>query len=83
MFTHEKKKASIRPLMMRLTGFTSVLVACAATYAAMAPLFPWTGVDLETSGAVVENLLWVFGGTGGAYTAFHGVRAVEKSKGAA
>ena len=83
MFVHEKKKANIRPLMMKLTGWTSVMVACAATYAAMAPMFPWTQVDLETSSAVVENLLWVFGGTGAGYAGMHGVRSIEKTKGAA
>lgn len=86
MFVHEKKKASIRPLMMKLTGWTSVLVAVAGVCASMAPmvaLMLGKHVPQEMADAAVSNLLYLFAGTGGGYAAMHGTRAVEKSKGAA
>ena len=86
MFVHEKKKASIRPLMMKLTGWTSVLVAVAGVCAAMAPmaaLMIGKHVPQEMADAAVTNLLCLFAGTGGGYTAGHILRGVEKSKGAA
>ena len=86
MFSHEKKKASIRPLMMKLTGWTSVLVAVAGVAASMAPMFALMigkHVPQEMADAAVSNLLYLFAGTGGAYATFHGTRAVEKAKGAA
>lgn len=86
MFSHEKKKASIRPLMMKLTGWTSVLVAVAGVCAAMAPmiaLMMGKHVPQEMANDAVSNLLYLFAGTGGGYAAMHGTRAVEKSQGAA
>lgn len=83
LFTHEKSKASIRPLMMRLTGFTSILVAVAGVVAALAPIIPGWNVEQETSDAVVTNLLYLFGATGGGYVTMHGTRAAEKMSGKA
>ena len=86
MFSHEKKKASIRPLMMKLTGWTAVLVALAGLVAAMSPLVGYMidkPVPQDMADAAVSNLLMVFGGTGAGYLGMHGARSVEKSKGAA
>ena len=86
MFSHEKSKASIRPLMMKLTGWTAVAVAFAGLVAAMSPLVGYMidkPVPQELADAAVSNLLMIFGGTGAGYLGMHGARSVEKSKGAA
>ena len=78
---HEARKASVRPLILKMTGVTSVMIAGAGVVAALAPLTPW--VDQETSDAIVMNLLMLFGATSGAYTVGATKRTIEKSKGTA
>ena len=75
---HEKRKASVRPMVMKMTGVTSVLIAGAGVVAALSPL---AGVPQETADAMVMNLLYLFGAVGGAYGVQHGARTVEKSVG--
>ena len=77
IFDHEKQKASVRPMMMKRTGQVSILIAVAGVVAALSPLF---GVEQETSNAIVQNLLLLFAGTGGAYTVQHGIRSYDKGK---
>ena len=86
MFTHESKKAKIRPLMMKLTGWTSVMVAVAGVVAAMSPLVGYMigkPVPQDLADSAVLNLLMIFGGTGLGYMGMHGARSIEKHKGAA
>ena len=75
---HELSKASVRPLMMKLTGGTSVLIAVAGIVAALSPLTPW--VEQATSDAMVTNLLYLFGAVGGAYGVQHTTRSFDKAK---
>ena len=77
---HEKRKASVRPIVMAANGATLVMIAVAGIVAALSPLF---GVEQETSDAMCWNLTILFGAVGGAYGVQHGARSVEKMKGAA
>ena len=75
---HERRKASVRPLMMKLTGTTSVIVAVAGVAAALSPWI--AGVPQETSNDMVMNLLMLFGAVGGAYGVQHTTRSFDKAK---
>ena len=77
IFTHEQRKASVRPMVMAMTGATSVIVAVAGVVAALSPMW---GVDVETSKAMVWNLTQLFGFVGGAYGVQHGIRSYDKGK---
>ena len=74
---HEKRKASVRPTIMKLTGQTSIIIAVAGVVAALSPLL---GVPQETSNAMVKNLLMLFGAVGGTYAYKHTIRSVDKAK---
>ena len=77
---HEKRKASVRPVILKATGTTSILIALAGIVAALSPLF---GTPQETSDAMVWNLICLFGVVGGAYGYGATKRTIEKTKGVA
>ena len=80
---HERRKASVRPAILRATGVTAIIIANAGVFAALAPVIPGLDVSQETSDAMCMNLLYLFGAVGGAYGVGAGKRTVEKMKGAA
>ena len=77
IFQHEKRKASVRPMVMMMTGGVSVVVALAGVVAALSPMF---GVDQDVAGDMVWNLTQLFGFVGGAYGIQHGARSYDKNK---
>ena len=77
---HERKKAAVRPLVLKMTGTLSIGIAAAGVVAALSPMW---GTEQETSDAMVMNLLYLFGATSGVYTVGATKRTVEKMKGAA
>ena len=74
---HEKRKASVRPIVMAATGATAVLIGIAGIVAALSPL---AGVEQETSDAMCWNLTMLFGAVGGGYGVQHVTRSVDKAK---
>ena len=77
---HERRKASVRPMVLKMTGTLSVLIAAAGVVAALSPILFDT--PQATSDAMVMNLLYLFGATSGAYTVGATKRTIEKVKGA-
>ena len=77
VFRMERRKASVRPMVMAMTGGASIVVAMAGVVAALSPLW---GVEQETSNSMVWNLTQLFGFVGGAYGVQHGVRSDDKGK---
>ena len=79
-FEHEKKKASIRPAVMRHTGRLTIGSGLAYMAASFAPMSGY--VTIEAAQFAVDSLIWLFGGGAGTYLATHAARTVEKNKGA-
>ena len=80
---HERRKASVRPAILRATGVTAIIIALAGVVAALSPIIPGIMASQETSDSMCMNLLMLFGAVGTAYGFGAGKRTIEKVKGAA